>query len=134
LTTSKVLSDTKDPNNNQESHAMIKKLLILATVLFSINAFAAPVNINTADAQTIADSLNGIGIKKAQTIVDFRAKNGDFKTIDDLAKVSGIGAKTIEKNKADILLSDTVTPAATTPATTDTSKQPTVDKPSAKTK
>jgi competence protein ComEA len=107
---------------------MIKKLLILAAALFSINAFAAPVNVNTADAKTIAASLHGIGAKKAQAIVDFRTKNGEFKTVDDLAKVSGIGAKTVEKNKADILLSDTATPAAT-----DTSKQSVVEKSAGKT-
>jgi competence protein ComEA len=90
---------------------MMKKLLILLAFC-SVNAFATPVNINTADAQTIADSLGGIGLKKAQAIVDYRDKNGAFKTIEDLSQVSGIGAKTIEKNKADILLIDsTIIPA-----------------------
>lgn len=89
---------------------MVKKLLILVAVLFSMNVSAKPVNINTADAQTIADSLDGIGLKKAQAIVDYRAKNGVFKSINDLLQVSGIGMKTIEKNKADILLDDPVSP------------------------
>ena len=83
----------------------MKKLLILLAC-FSLNAFAAPVNINTADAKTIADSLSGIGLKKAQAIVDYRSKNGAFKSTDDLAQVSGIGAKTIEKNKTDLLVAD----------------------------
>ncbi len=99
---------------------MIKKLLILSA-LFSINAFATPVNINTADAKTIADSLSGIGLKKAQTIVDYRTKNGNFKAVDDLQQVSGIGAKTIEKNKADILLVD---PSSTTTTPVVPSNQP----------
>ena len=77
---------------------------------FSVNAFAAPVDINTADAKTIADSLSGIGLKKAQAIIDYRTKNGNFTSIDDLSHVSGIGTKTIEKNKTDILLNDTSTP------------------------
>lgn len=101
---------------------MIKKLLILATAFFSFNALAAPVNINTADAKTIADSLSGIGLKKAEAIVDYRTKNGAFKTLDDLTHVSGIGNKTIEKNKADILLNDTTASNPTTtnpPATPD---------------
>jgi competence protein ComEA len=102
----------------------MKKLLILLLAFFSINAFAAPVNINTADAKTIADSLNGIGLKKAQAIVDYRTKNGDFKSIDDLSHVSGIGTKTIEKNKTDILLNDSST---STPP--DSSKQPTTTEP-----
>ncbi|MDD1608649.1 MAG: helix-hairpin-helix domain-containing protein [Methylococcaceae bacterium] len=97
----------------------MKKLLILLA-LCSVNAFAAPVNINTADAKTIADSLSGIGLKKAQAIIDYRTKNGNFKSIDDLSQVSGIGTKTIEKNKTDILLNDTSTPA---PAPSDSSKQ-----------
>ena len=85
----------------------MKKLLMSILLLLSFNTLATPVNINSADAKTIADSLSGIGLKKAQAIVDYRAKNGNFASIDDLSKVSGIGAKTIEKNKADILLSDT---------------------------
>ncbi len=57
-------------------------------------------------------------MKKAQTIVDYRTKNGDFKTLDDLNKVSGIGDKTIEKIKADILFSDAGSPAlVSTPIT-----------------
>jgi competence protein ComEA len=100
---------------------MIKILLILAATLLSNNAFAAPVNVNTADAKTIADSLKGIGLKKAEAIVEYRSKNGDFKIIDDLSHVSGIGAKTIEKNKGDILLAD---PSAPTQVPLDTTKEP----------
>ena len=84
---------------------MMQKLLVMLAFC-SANAFASPININTADAKTIADSLNDIGIKKAEAIINYRIKNGDFKSIDDLSHVSGIGAKTIEKNKTDILLND----------------------------
>lgn len=59
----------------------------------------AMVNINTADADTLANRLNGIGIKKAQAIVSFREQNGPFKSVDDLANVKGIGAATLEKNR-----------------------------------
>lgn len=100
---------------------MIKKLVILFVVFFSINSFAVPVNVNTADAKTIADSLSGIGLKKAEAIVDYRAKNGIFKSIEDLTQVSGIGSKTIEKNKADILLGDSsIPPQVSEPATSGT--------------
>jgi competence protein ComEA len=88
----------------------MKKLLFILILLFSANTFAAPVNINTADAATIASALSGFGPKKAQAIIDYRTKNGEFKTLDDLNKVPGIGDKTIEKVKADILFSD-ATPA-----------------------
>lgn len=85
----------------------MKKLLFILTLL-SPNVFATPININTAEAQAIADSLTGIGIKKAEAIVEYRKANGPFKTVEDLAKVQGIGEKTVEKNKADILLNDPV--------------------------
>jgi competence protein ComEA len=48
------------------------------------------------------ESLNGIGPVKAKAIIDYRSKNGAFKTVDDLKKVSGIGDKTLEKLKKDI--------------------------------
>lgn len=78
-------------------------------LLFSANVFATPVNINTADAQKIADSLKMIGEKKAQSIIEYRVKNGQFKNVDDLKKVAGIGDKIIGKNKDDILFSDSLT-------------------------
>ena len=92
----------------------MKKLLILLAVM-SFPVFATPVNINSADAQTIADSLDGIGLKKAEAIIEYRTKNGPFKSAEDLVNVVGIGEKTLEKIKADVLLSDapgTAAPAA----------------------
>lgn len=56
------------------------------------------VNINTADATTL-QTLSGIGSKKAQDIIDYRTQNGNFKTVDELGKVSGFGSKTLEKLK-----------------------------------
>ena len=84
------------------------KKLFLLLALFSANVLATPVNVNTADAQTIANSLNGIGEKKAQAIIEYREKNGDFKTTESLTEVAGIGEKTIEKNREDILLTNNV--------------------------
>ncbi|MCB1604080.1 MAG: ComEA family DNA-binding protein [Gammaproteobacteria bacterium] len=85
----------------------MKKLLtaaITSLVLFSQSLFA--VNINTADAKSLADELNGIGAKKAQAIVDYRTEHGDFKTIESLTEVKGIGLKTVEKNRDSIELTD----------------------------
>ncbi len=87
----------------------MKKILLVFLLLSSSSVFAAPVNINSADAKAIADSLKGIGLKKAQAIVDYRKENGNFLSVDDLSKVSGIKAKTIDNNRQDILLSDTPT-------------------------
>ena len=64
----------------------------------------ALVNINSADAATLADRLNGVGIKKAEAIVSFREQNGPFKSVDDLVNVTGIGAATLEKNRSLISL------------------------------
>lgn len=58
------------------------------------------VNINSADAATLADRLNGIGLKKAQAIVSFREQHGPFKSVDELVNVTGIGEATLEKNRS----------------------------------
>jgi len=79
--------------------------MILLLALFSINVFAKPVNVNTADAKTLSESLKGVGQKKAEEIVQYRTNNGPFETINDLMNVKGIGEKTIEKNEKDILFS-----------------------------
>ena len=54
----------------------------------------AKVNLNTADETTLT-ALKGIGKVKAKAIVDYRQSNGPFKSIEDLAKVKGIGDKTV---------------------------------------
>ncbi len=81
----------------------MKKFLI-PFLFFTVNVFATPVNVNKADSKTIASSLKGIGIKKAEAIIKYRTIEGKFKTVNDLAMVKGIGEKTIEKNRKDILL------------------------------
>jgi competence protein ComEA len=58
---------------------------------------AQPVNINTADAATLAGALRGIGLKKAEAIVAYRGENGPFKSVDDLVNVKGIGERTLEQ-------------------------------------
>ena len=55
------------------------------------------ININTATAESIAQSLKGIGLKKAQAIVAYREAYGSFSKAEDLEKVKGIGEKTAQK-------------------------------------
>lgn len=57
------------------------------------------VNINTATEAELV-SLHGIGSSKAQAIILYREMFGNFNSVDDLAKVKGIGVKTIEKNRS----------------------------------
>ena len=65
-------------------------------------AFAGPVDINTADAETISAELKGIGLTKAKAIVEYRKKHGPFKSPDDLSLVKGIGERTVEINRSNI--------------------------------
>ncbi len=56
------------------------------------------VNVNQADAATIARVLNGIGMSRAEAIVAWREENGAFKSVQDLMKVRGVGEATIQRN------------------------------------
>lgn len=56
-------------------------------------------DINSADAPTIAAMLDGIGLVKAQEIVAYREMFGSFQSVDELVEVQGIGAATVEKNR-----------------------------------
>lgn len=62
------------------------------------------VSINSANAAAIADAMRGVGIKKAQAIVEWRNKNGKFTSIEQLLEVKGIGEKTLAANKGRIKL------------------------------
>lgn len=77
-------------------------VVALALLLFTSLANANPININTASASVLAESIVGVGPGKAAAIVEYRTQNGPFLSIEDLAKVSGIGSKTIEANKENL--------------------------------
>lgn len=68
----------------------------------AVVAVAGPVNVNTADAETISAELQGVGISKAIAIVEYRKANGPFKSADELMQVKGIGARTVEINRKNI--------------------------------
>jgi competence protein ComEA len=84
------------------SRALRRSVQVLIATCIPVFALAGPVDINKADAKTIAKELDGIGLSRAQAIVDYREKNGAFKSVDDLKKVKGIGAKTLEQNRSNI--------------------------------
>jgi competence protein ComEA len=80
-------------------------LTLLAMGLFSVWAWAAqPVNVNSASAEEIAESLKGVGLSKAEAIVVYRNENGAFKHVDELVNVKGIGIRTVDINREYILL------------------------------
>ena len=79
-------------------------LLFLFAVASPMLALAGPVNVNTADAETISNELQGVGMTKAQAIVEYRENHGPFKSHDDLTLVKGIGVRTVEINRENILL------------------------------
>jgi competence protein ComEA len=76
-------------------------------------ALAGPVNLNSADAATLAKELDGIGPAKAQAIVEFRQKNGPFRSPEDLLRVDGIGERVLEQNRGNIRLNGTAAAPAT---------------------
>jgi competence protein ComEA len=93
--------------------------LVALALLIPALAWAGPVDINSADAATLAKELTGIGRARAEAIVAYRTKNGPFKSADDLALVKGIGQKVIDENRANIRLERVARPpaAAAKPAT-----------------
>ena len=81
--------------------------LALLWLLLPWFAAAGPVNVNTADAETIAAELKGVGLSKARAIVEYRKKHGPFQSPGDLSLVKGIGERTVEINRDDIRVSET---------------------------
>jgi len=87
-------------------HKAIRTLVqgLVLSLLPAAAALAGPVNVNSADAATLARELDGIGPAKAQAIVEYRQQNGPFRNADDLLKVDGIGNRVLEQNRANIRL------------------------------
>lgn len=78
-------------------------LAALACLLAPTILLAGPVNVNTADAATLAAELTGVGPVLADAIVRDREENGHYASPDALTRVSGIGPRIIEMNRENIL-------------------------------
>jgi competence protein ComEA len=78
------------------------KYLVLVVMIFSF-VFGS-VDLNTANEKELV-SFKNIGNKKASAIIEFR-KVHCFKSVDEIVKVKGIGKKFLEKNRAELTVSE----------------------------
>lgn len=76
-----------------------KTLLTCLLCLVLGNAAAEALDINSADAASLAATITGIGPARAEAIIAFRKANGPFASVDDLVLVRGIGNATVDKNR-----------------------------------
>jgi len=86
---------------------MLRLTRILALlILISTPGLAAAgmINLNSADAKSLSNTLDGIGLTKARAIVAYRNQHGNFSSLDQLLRVKGVGKKTLERNKDKITL------------------------------
>lgn len=104
-------------------------LTILVAFMAAMNFAFAAIDINTA-TQAELDKLPGIGPVKAKAIVEDRAKNGPFKSVDDLKRVKGIGGKTFDELKGQISVGGGKTGPMSAPAATPVAR-PAAGKPAA---
>jgi competence protein ComEA len=87
---------------------MLKLVAFVIALSLSSICFAQTVNINEADAKTLAANVNGIGMSKAKAIVAYRDQYGPFDSVKDLVNVKGVGNKTVEKNKDRLIVGDSM--------------------------
>lgn len=77
----------------------IRKILLTSFLLFSLQLAAADrINVNTADAETLM-SIQGVGEKRAEAIIDYREENGPFSSVEELMNVDGVGQMTLDNNR-----------------------------------
>lgn len=84
---------------------MRKIFVSTLSVLVPTILVAGPVDLNSADAATIARELSGVGAARAEAIVEYRREYGNFKSADELLNVAGIGEHILDRNRENIQLS-----------------------------
>lgn len=62
------------------------------------------VSINEASAEALSAAMNGVGLKKAQSIVSYREQYGPFTAVEQLKEVPGIGDSLVERNASRLKL------------------------------
>ncbi len=84
---------------------MFRQLLVAFALSLPMAVLAMePVDLNTANAETLAETMDGVGMQKAQAIVAYREAHGPFVSVDDVTAVRGIGPTTLEKNRAKLVV------------------------------
>ena len=77
-----------------------KKIVLICMIALPCYLLAADtVNINTADKQTLMTEIKGVGEKRAEAIISWREQHGPFKSVDELANVSGVGQSIVDMNR-----------------------------------
>lgn len=84
----------------------LKTILALICLLPCV-LYAGPIDVNSATAEQLSESLQGVGPQKAKAIVAYREQHGPFRSVQDLANVKGIGESLLDKNKGLITLGQT---------------------------
>lgn len=87
----------------------MKRILAGLVMLIAGGSVWAAVNINTATVAEL-DAVKGVTPKQAAAIVDYREKNGPFKSLDELKKVKGFGDKSVAKVRAGLSVGDEPAP------------------------
>ena len=77
-------------------------VLALAGAASLVPLLAGAVDINNADAETLADGLNGVGVSRAEAIIEYREAYGAFQAPEDLLNVRGIGMQILDANRDNI--------------------------------
>lgn len=111
---SSVATGGRNVTNRRRGRAAALAMFLVASLFLGVGSVGAqdspvtaevsPVNINTADAVTLASALKGIGSSRAIEIVRYREAYGPFTSVDELAEVKGIGKATLDQNRAAITL------------------------------
>lgn len=94
------------PKSTQSPNSLIRRFSLITAFMLGILTFSTSwadetrqaVDINSASAELIAETLSGIGLKKAQAIVDWRESHGKFTHKEQLTAIKGIGEATLAKN------------------------------------
>lgn len=86
-----------------KTHLRTFWLALGLTLLGFGTAIAGPVDVNAADADTLAAELTGVGPSLAAEIVRDREQNGRYESADALTRVKGIGSRIVEMNRGNIL-------------------------------